>query len=399
MNGHNVTSIKLLGTTCVTDAGIVSLISSAPHLKQFVLENAGTGVVGTLVPAILQLCRQLETLHIEGAEGVNWSELHLSGAWWRVLQQPHAQLPSAAAGTGSCGQAAAAVIGSTSSGSIPPAQQGFSQDVDPSSTSADGSLQLDGRHQRRHHRVSSDISDSPSDIESDDGSVSAASDATSISVPAAATAALAAQLLHTSLQAGSSGGGTVANAGTSSSRQSLSQIHLQQQQQQQAMDAFALQVSQPPHQLQQQQQAVPCHSALRKLHVRFANVDNLVQLIERCPGLTELHVDGPAFNIQAAVAACPNIKRLAFLVGTPLELDAALFYLNNMSNLRGLELEIKGMMLSTEQLRVSMAAGSSNSVYWHLVLRAVHAIRLNEVVPMGLALHVFQQLVMLLFKL
>ncbi|WIA20048.1 hypothetical protein OEZ85_005913 [Tetradesmus obliquus] len=144
-NGANLISVKLLGTTAVTDEGITALVSSAPLLKVFMLEDAGRGVAGTFVPAILQSCKQLESLHIE---------------------------------------------------------------------------------------------------------------------------------------------------------------------------------------------------------------DSLEPLLERCPGLTELQLDGPALNIQAAAAACPNIKRLAFLVGSPVELDAALFYLNGMSCLRGLELEVKGMMLSTEQLRV-----------------------------------------------
>ncbi|WIA40340.1 hypothetical protein OEZ86_013707 [Tetradesmus obliquus] len=144
-NGANLISVKLLGTTAVTDEGITALVSSAPLLKVFMMEDAGRGVAGTFVPAILQSCKQLESLHIE---------------------------------------------------------------------------------------------------------------------------------------------------------------------------------------------------------------DSLVPLLERCPGLTELQLDGPALNIQAAAAACPNVKRLAFLVGSPVELDAALFYLNGMSCLRGLELEVKGMMLSTEQLRV-----------------------------------------------
>eukprot|EP00878_Enallax_costatus_P031742 GHUV01034759.1.p1 GENE.GHUV01034759.1~~GHUV01034759.1.p1 ORF type:complete len:484 (-),score=175.37 GHUV01034759.1:417-1868(-) len=338
VNGHHLASIKLLGASGVTDAGIVSLVSCAPGVKQFVLEDAGAGVTGTtFVPAILQACRQLETLHIEGAPSVSWSDLHTSWAWWPVVQEPRdlqqaqQQLPPVADGSGSSANH------SSSSNAAAALQPGLGQDVDPSSTSADGTLQHSSYH-RRHRRVSSNMSDALSGEESDDGSsVSAASDSTSISVPAAATAAVAAQLQQSSLQDSSS------TAGASSRHAAL-----QSTQQQQALEPLA----QDAPQQQQQRRGTPCHTALRKLHVRFANVDNLMQLIERCPGITELHLDGPAYNIQIAAAACPNIKRLALLVGSPHELDAALFYLNSMSSLRGLELEIKGMMLSTEQLRV-----------------------------------------------
>jgi hypothetical protein len=208
-------------------------------------------------------------------------------------------------------------------------------------------VQQHALRQRHRHRVSSDASDCLSDEDtegcfSDDGSLGAASDSTSISVPAAATAALAEQLQHSTLQD---------EAATNRQAALLLQQAPQRPQQQQA-----------PHEQQQVEQQQPLqqqHSALRHLRICFAAVDSLTTLLELCPGLTDLQLDGPALNIQAAAAACPNIKRLAYLVGNPHELDAALFYLNGMGSLRGLELEIKGMMLSTEQLRVSFGSSAA----------------------------------------
>lgn len=340
-NGANLISVKLLGTTAVTDEGITALVSSAPLLKVFMLEDAGRGVAGTFVPAILQSCKQLESLHIEGAEGFAWQQLQQTGAWWQPLRAPAAAVDSqTAAAAATSGHA-----GASSSRQAPSQQQ---QQLAPvgsgPSSSADGaSVQQHALRQRRHLRISSDASDSLSDEDegcfSDDGSLGAASDSTSISVPAAATAALAEQLQHSSLQEEAGG-----------SRQAgllLQQVQQPPHQQQQEAAAEPQQLVVP-----QQRRSLLCHTALRRLHVRFAAVDSLVPLLERCPGLTELQLDGPALNIQAAAAACPNVKRLAFLVGSPVELDAALFYLNGMSCLRGLELEVKGMMLSTEQLRV-----------------------------------------------
>jgi hypothetical protein len=353
-NGANLISVKLLGTTAVTDAGIIALVCSAPMLKVFMLEDAGRGVAGTFVPVILQYCKQLETLHIEGAEGFSWQQLQQSGAWWQPLRMSTAAASSQAAGAAAAAAAATGVgshaVASSSRQAL--LQQQQQPQLAPvgsgpsSSSSADGAnVQQRALRQRHRLRISSDASDSLSDEDnegcfSDDGSLGAASDSTSISVPAAATAALAEQLQLSSLQE------------EASSRQAG--LLLQQaQQQQQAADEQQQQQRVSQQQLLQQRRSLLCHTALRRLHVRFAAVDSLTPLLERCPGLTELQLDGPALNIQAAAAACPNIKRLAFLVGSPLELDAALFYLNGMSCLRGLELEVKGMMLSTEQLRVS----------------------------------------------
>jgi hypothetical protein len=56
---------------------------------------------------------------------------------------------------------------------------------------------------------------------------------------------------------------------------------------------------------------------------------------------------------QAASVVCPGLRRLSYLVSSPSELDSALMCLGSMRNLRALELEVKGMVLSTEQLRVS----------------------------------------------
>jgi hypothetical protein len=356
-NGANLISVKLLGTTAVTDAGITALVCSAPKLKVFMLEDAGRGVVGTFVPTILQHCKQLESLHIEGAEGFSWQQLQQTGAWWQPVRAPAAATSSQAAGTA----AASGHAGASSSRQAMLQQQQLQQlapvGSGPSSSSADGAnVQQHALRQRHRHRISSDASDSLSDEDnegcfSDDGSLGAASDSTSISVPAAATAALAEQLQHNSLQEEAAG-----------SRQAG--LLLQQSQQQQQQQEAAAEPQQAVQQLlhHQQRRSLLCHTALRRLHVRFAAVDSLVPLLERCPGLTELQLDGPALNIQAAAAACPNIKRLAFLVGSPLELDAALFYLNGMSCLRGLELEVKGMMLSTEQLRVSGSVSRWNVV-------------------------------------
>lgn len=340
-NGANLISVKLLGTTAVTDEGITALVSSAPLLKVFMLEDAGRGVAGTFVPAILQSCKQLESLHIEGAEGFAWQQLQQTGAWWQPLRAPAAaaniQIAAAAVVSGHAGASSSRQALSQQQQQLAPVGSG------PSSSADGASVQEHALRQRRHLRISSDASDSLSDEDegcfSDDGSLGAASDSTSISVPAAATAALAEQLQYSSLQEEAGG-----------SRQAGLLLQQVQQPPQQQQEAAA-----EPQQLvvQQQRRSLLCHTALRRLHVRFAAVDSLEPLLERCPGLTELQLDGPALNIQAAAAACPNIKRLAFLVGSPVELDAALFYLNGMSCLRGLELEVKGMMLSTEQLRVS----------------------------------------------
>jgi hypothetical protein len=352
-NGANLVSLKLLGTTAVTDAGITALVCSAPRLKMFMLEDAGRGIAGTFVPVILQFCKQLETLHIEGAEGVSWQQLQQTGAWWRALPPPTAATDSQPAGIAAVGSSSASASSNRQAALLQQQQQLAPVGSGPSS-SADGcNVQQHALRQRHGHRVSSDTSDCLSDEDtegcfSDDGSLGAASDSTSISVPAAATAALAEQLHHSSLQ-----------DEAASIRQAALMLqqaqHPPQQQQQEAADVQQ-QVEQQPSQQQQQPRSMLCHTALRRLHIRFAAVDSLTLLLERCPGLTDLQLDGPALNIQAAALACPNIKRLAFLVGSPLELDAALFYLNGMGSLRGLELEVKGMMLSTEQLRVSFCS-------------------------------------------
>jgi hypothetical protein len=65
-----------------------------------------------------------------------------------------------------------------------------------------------------------------------------------------------------------------------------------------------------------------------------------------------LQLDGPALSIQAAAVLCPGLRRLSYLVCSPSDVDAALLCLSSMRNLRALELEVKGMVLSTEQLRV-----------------------------------------------
>jgi hypothetical protein len=104
------------------------------------------------------------------------------------------------------------------------------------------------------------------------------------------------------------------------------------------------------------QNARPCHASLRRLRVRGANVDSLQQLLECVPALSELQLDGPALSIKAAASLCPWLRRVAYLVCSPYELDAALRCLSRMRDLRALELEVKGMVLSTEQLRVSAAS-------------------------------------------
>lgn len=384
-NGPNLVSIKLLGTSCVTDAGIIALVRSAPRLKIFMLEDAGMGVAGAFVPVILQSCRQLETLHIEGAEAVSWADLRQSGAWWLAHQQAAAidnTQQSAAAAAGAAGASSSVSSGLSSradAGGASPSSHAALQQQDlqgvagsgPSSSSADGTMMAHHHlHHRHHHRLSSDASDTLSDDEdSDDGSVGAASDSTSISVPAATTAALAVQLQSSSLQD---------NEG--SSRQAAL-LHQQQVPPQPAAD------SQQQPSLLQHHQGVPSHAALRRLHVRFANVDNLQQLLERCPGLTDLQLDGPAVNIDRAALACPNIKRLAFLVGSQMELDAALFYLNGMRSLRGLELEVKGMMLTTEQLRVSSSCAAACGVciaqVVHIQASAVNIVSTIRLAPNG----------------
>lgn len=103
----------------------------------------------------------------------------------------------------------------------------------------------------------------------------------------------------------------------------------------------------------------PYHAALRRLRVRVANIDSLQQLLECVPGLTELQVDGPALSVQAAAVLCPGLKRLSYLVCSPGELDSVLFCLGSMRSLRALELEVKGMVLSTDQLRVSEGAAAA----------------------------------------
>jgi hypothetical protein len=376
-NGANLVSVKLLGTGAVTDAGITALVCSAPQLKVFMLEDAGRGVVGTFVPVILQSCKQLETLHIEGAEGVSWQQLQQTGAWWRALP-PTAATDSHAVAAAAGSNSGAAVGSSRQAALLQQQQQLAPAGSGPSSSADGGNVQQHALRQRHHHRVSSDASDCLSDEDtegcfSDDGSLGAASDSTSISVPAAATAALAEQLQHSHLQ-----------DEAASNRQAA--LLLQQaphphppQQQQQAPDEQQ-QVEQQPLQ-QQQGRSMLCHTALRRLRIRFAAVDSLTPLLELCPGLTDLQLDGPALNIQAAAAACPNIKRLAFLVDSPHELDAALFYLNGMGSLRGLELEVKGMMLSTEQLRVSFGSYAARQQVQRVALALVdHGLSSNSCV-------------------
>jgi len=63
--------IGLAGGPAVLDAKGPSRsirAASGRLLEHFVLEDTGAGVVGTFVPVMLQVCRQLETLHIGGAE-------------------------------------------------------------------------------------------------------------------------------------------------------------------------------------------------------------------------------------------------------------------------------------------------------------------------------------------
>jgi hypothetical protein len=375
VNGVNLTSIKLAGVASVSDAGLVALISSAPLLKQFVLEDAGAGVVGTFVPVMLQVCRQLETLHIEGAEAFSWAQLNHTRAWWPSAHLAQETRPAAVGGTG---ERAAASSSSLSASGAP---SGGSHRENPVSPMGQQQQQQQPHMKsQHHHRLSSSnalnaggVSDD--DAESDDScnSMGAASDSTSISVPAAGTVALALQLQHTVLQ------GSTGNDQPSSSSSSSRPLPP-------PAAALVLTVSGGPARQQvepspEQHQlphpypcGIPRHQQLRRLHVRFANVDNLQHLIERCPGLTELQLDGPALNIQTAAACCRGLRRLAYLVSSPAELDVALLYLHGMGSLKGLELEVKGVMLSTEQLRVSpQAASKGQSTHeWPLARLCAH---------------------------
>lgn len=80
-NGPALTSLKVHGAPHVTDAGLCTLITAAPNLRCFSIEDAGPGVIGHFVPTLLQHCKQLETLLIEGAASMDWAVLRLSGAW------------------------------------------------------------------------------------------------------------------------------------------------------------------------------------------------------------------------------------------------------------------------------------------------------------------------------
>lgn len=119
------------------------------------------------------------------------------------------------------------------------------------------------------------------------------------------------------------------------------------------------------------QDARPCHPALKRLRVRGANIDTLQQLLECVPFLSELQIDGSAQSMRAAAALCPWLRRVAYLVSSPYELDAALRCLGRMRDLRALELEVKGMVLSTEQLRVSAAGMQA-------VIKATHAVTTSK---------------------
>jgi hypothetical protein len=188
-------------------------------------------------------------------------------------------------------------------------------------------------------------------------------------MPSQAVEALAQQLQH--ILAGHSAAATAAAAaavdldavdrhGSSRSR------HHQDQQQQQQAPGTAHSTEQQQRRRQRARQhnggssssnssKQQAHTALRKLRVRGANTDTLQQLLECVPCITELQLDGPALSVQAAAVLCPALRRLCYLVANPAELDGSLLCLSSMRNLRALELEVKGWVLSTEQLRVSVS--------------------------------------------
>lgn len=445
-NGPALTSIRLQGTPNVTDAGLCTLISTAPNLKLFSIVDAGQGVIGHFVPSLLQHCKQLETLLIEGAESMDWATLRLSGAWASAMAaaaaptpapaiQADAVAPTARSSTNSTHvegagthahqqprqlqECASAGVAAPAMPSVAPARRlqracfsmrdsggGSGTDNDNSggsssrtgdgrrsSSSGSGSLgqASSGTHgtqaqasslqagagssqqqlQQRQRvelahapRVSSSsscsghsefsscqegegaVSDDSSS--SSNGSIDARSDSTSFSMPAQAVEALAQQLqqILSTHEHPTAAATSAAAAGQDAGDRSSSDLRAQH-----SADAGS-----SSRQQQQQRRrrgaSGPRHAALRRLRVRLANVDTLQQLLECVPGLTELQLDGPALSIQAAAVMCPGLRRLSYLVCSPAEVDAALLCLSSMRNLRALELEVKGMVLSTEQLRV-----------------------------------------------
>lgn len=91
---------------------------------------------------------------------------------------------------------------------------------------------------------------------------------------------------------------------------------------------------------------------MRKLHVRGANLNaDFAALLAKMPGLTELEVDGPPDNVDAASTACSLLTRICYQVSDRLQLDDALAAFVSAKALSTLELVVKNFTLSTEQLR------------------------------------------------
>lgn len=524
-NGPTLTSLRVLGAPNVTDAGLCTLISAAPNLKSFTIEDAGPGAVGHFMPTLLQHCKQLESLVVDGGEAMNWGALRASGAWAAAMAAAAQAAANAAAGDSSnedssssgggggsaharrgyVAAAAAAASSGTSSASHQQlhSQQHPQQQMQPSLSAHDnghGVFEAHASSSQRHqlarhtgsitsgsrvlaaaaaaggasggssnsafaaaavaaaagagasqqhfaqpqqqqgphaHRLSSSSSsfgghstdysscpeDDAVDVDSEDvdggdradagnahdgassasssssgsssRSLDAASDSTSISMPSQAVEALTQQLQHI-LSGGGAGGqhqqhqhlfggqhpppAAAAGGGGAGANNNNSSNRSQQQQAAGSAPAHASQQQQEQQEQQEQQQqqsssmssrrsnsssaggaaaaaAKFSHTVLRRLRVRLANTDTLQQLLECVPSLTELSLDGPALSVQAAAVLCPGLRRLSYLVCSPSELDAALVCLGNMRSLRSLELEVKGMVLSTEQLRVSVCLG------------------------------------------
>lgn len=376
-NAGHLTSLRVLGTHHVSDAGLCAVIRASPQLQQLVLQDAGAGVDGHCLPLLLQQCRQLESLHVEGTQGIDWGlARHPAASWCEGAHGLPSLAPAGAVGSPQLQQAAGAAavppathLGVGSCSSVVDQASGVSHGPDaavPAPAPASMQQPLDGSHstllpaQRQqqqqqpdsglHSRRLSSSSGSGhtaagdgvgcgassgqvQDQGSDDGrsssSLGPGSETTSISVPSQAMSALTAQLrntgIHSALGAGDEHVAQGAPAAVTSSQPCSGGGPV----------------------------ACRTHTALRRLRVRFANTDELPQLLQLLPGLTELQVDGPAHVVHAAAQLCPQLQRLAYLVSSPGELDAVLGCLADMQTLQALELEVKGMVLSCEQLRVS----------------------------------------------
>jgi hypothetical protein len=368
-NAGRLTSLKVVGARNITDAGLCAAIRASPQLRQFVLEDAGQGVTGAFVPALLQHCRQLESLAIEGAERISWALLRQPGTWAAeaaagLPPQPQQQGASTSASCSTLSRAvraaqsartaahAAAGAGGTSSAARALLQLQQDQHQQQDQGEANGELYRHSRRLSSSSSISGGVEPAESDSGGSSSSLGAASDSTSISVPAAAVSELTLQLRDASL----SGEAGVPSSSSSPWHQAAAAGQPAVEAQARARHLAA--AGSPPSSSSSSAGVLGRrpHSALRRLRVRFTTSEGLAQLLAFAPAATELSLDGPAAVVRAAVALCPSLRRLTYLVSSPAELDAALLCLAGARSLEALELEVKAMVLSPAQLGVSCIA-------------------------------------------